>query len=223
MDPQAGDPQRVGKTVYGLPELFASEIGSAQLVANPGCYPTSAILAMTPLLREGIVDPSEIIFDSKSGVSGAGRSPKLTTHYPECNESLAAYNVGRHRHTPEIRQILGLAAGREVDVLFTPHLIPMDRGILTTAYAKPLKSVSESEVIHVLRSFYADRPFVRVVDHLPATKDCTHTNFCDITARVVGGRIMTISCIDNLIKGASGVAVQNMNLMFGVPETMGLL
>ncbi|NLY01928.1 MAG: N-acetyl-gamma-glutamyl-phosphate reductase [Rhodopirellula sp.] len=216
------DPSRLGKVVYGLPELFRDRIPAATLVANPGCYPTSAILPLAPLLKAKLIDPHDIILDSKSGVSGAGRTAKLITHYPECNESLSAYNVGRHRHTPEIEQILGRACGETVDVIFTPHLVPMDRGILTTAYLRPLHDITEEKVLETLREFYDQEPFVRVVDHLPATKDSTDTNFCDITARVVRGRILTISCLDNLIKGASGAAVQNFNLMYGFPETTAL-
>ena len=216
------DPQRVGKVVYGLPELFREQIPPSQLVANPGCYPTSAILALAPLLKAGLIDPLTIIVDSKSGVSGAGRTPKLTTHYPECNESISAYNVGRHRHTPEIEQILGIAAGTAVEVIFAPHLVPMDRGILTTTYSQPTRQVSEEEVLQTIRDFYESEPFVRVVDHFPGTKDSLGTNFCDITARLVRGRVLTFSCLDNLIKGASGAAVQNFNLMYGYPETTAL-
>jgi N-acetyl-gamma-glutamyl-phosphate reductase len=216
------DPERLGKVVYGLPELFRERIVEANLVANPGCYPTSAILALAPLLKAGLIDPAGIIVDSKSGVSGAGRTLKLTTHYPECNESVSAYNVGRHRHTPEIDQVLSTVAGIKIEVIFTPHLIPMDRGILTTTYSRPLRDTSEEKLLETLREFYADEPFVRIMDHLPGTKDSAGTNFCDITARVVRGRIITISCIDNLIKGASGAAVQNFNLMYGYPETTAL-
>ena len=150
----------------------AQQIPPAQLVANPGCYPTSAILALAPLLKAGLIEPKTIIIDSKSGVSGAGRTPKLTTHYPECNESISAYNIGRHRHTPEIEQILGMAAGTPVEVIFTPQLVPMDRGILTTTYSPATGRVSEEKVLQTLRDFYADEPFVRVVEHLPGTKDC---------------------------------------------------
>lgn len=216
------DPQRLGKVVYGLPELFRQQIVGAPLVANPGCYPTSAILALAPLLKAGLIDPEGIIVDSKSGISGAGRTLKLTTHYPECNESVSAYNVGRHRHTPEIDQILSSVAGTKVEVIFTPHLVPMDRGILTTTYSRPTRDVAEDEVLEVLRESYADEPFVRVIDHLPGTKDSLGTNYCDITARVVRGRVITISCLDNLMKGASGAAVQNFNLMYGYPETTAL-
>ncbi|MFO0904990.1 MAG: N-acetyl-gamma-glutamyl-phosphate reductase [Pirellulales bacterium] len=217
------DPARVGRTIYGLPELFADGLREARLVANPGCYPTSAILALAPLLKAGLIDPADIIVDSKSGVSGAGRTPKLGTHFPECNESLSAYNVGKHRHTPEIDQILGRATGAQVQVIFTPHLIPMDRGILTTAYARPTRDVSDAELLQTLRDFYAGQTFVRVRETLPATKDVSGTNFCDLTVRRVRQRVVLVSCIDNLIKGASGAAVQNFNHMYGFPETTALL
>ena len=217
------DPEQLGKVPYGLPELFADRIPSAPLVANPGCYPTSAILALAPLLQLGLIEPRDIIVDSKSGVSGAGRTPKLNTHFPECNESFSAYNIGRHRHTPEIDQILSIAAGRPIEVVFTPHLVPMDRGILTTAYAVPIGPLQEEDLLRALREFYTGRPFVRVVSHLPATKDVAHTNFCHLTARLVRGRVILVSCIDNLIKGASGAAVQNFNLMYGFPETTALM
>ena len=141
------DPARLGQVVYGLPELFREKIAGAKLVANPGCYPTSAILALAPLLKAGIVEAEEIIVDSKSGVSGAGRTPKLITHFPECNESLSAYNVGRHRHTPEIDQVLTTFSGRKVEVIFTPHLVPMDRGILSTTYSRPAAGVTEEKVL----------------------------------------------------------------------------
>jgi N-acetyl-gamma-glutamyl-phosphate reductase len=216
------DPARLGKTPYGLPELFREAIADAPLVANPGCYPTSAIVALAPLLKAGLIEPRDIVVDSKSGVSGAGRSPKLTTHFPECNESVSAYNVGRHRHTPEIDRICSLAGGKPVEVIFTPHLIPMDRGILTTTYSRPIGDVIEEKLLDALRTFYADEPFVRVVEHLPGTKDTVDTNFVDVTARLVRGRVVTISCLDNLIKGASGAAVQNFNLMFAYPETTAL-
>jgi N-acetyl-gamma-glutamyl-phosphate reductase len=216
------DPGRLGKTVYGLPELFREQIRNAPLVANPGCFPTSAILPLAPLLEQGLIAPREIIVDSKSGVSGAGRTPKLTTHFPEANESVSAYNVGRHRHTPEIEQVLSLASQRAVEVIFTPHLIPMDRGILSTCYTQPLGDMTEEKALAAIREFYADEPFVRVVNHLPGTKDSCGTNFCDITARMVRGRLITISCLDNLVKGASGAAVQNFNLMHGFPETTAL-
>ncbi len=217
------DAARMPETPYGLPELFRESIRGAQLVANPGCYPTSAILALAPLLKAGVVSPQGIVIDSKSGVSGAGRTPKPAFHFPECNESLAAYAVGQHRHTPEIDQVLGTFAEVETSVVFTPHLIPMDRGILTTAYVDPVGGVDADAVLDVLRQQYQNEPFVRVIDKLPNTKNVSHTNFCDITARLVRGKVVTISVIDNLIKGASGAAVQNFNLMYDLPETTALL
>ncbi len=220
---QHGDPAGLPAAVYGLPELFRPQIVPARLIANPGCYPTSAILALAPLVKAGLIEPSDIIIDSKSGISGAGRTPKLNTLFPECNESVSAYNVGKHRHTPEIEQVISTAGGKPVQVIFTPHLIPMDRGILTTTYSRPSGSVTETQVMECLRSFYAKEPFVRVVDHLPGTKDSSGTNYCDVTARVVRGRVVTISCLDNLIKGAAGAAVQNFNLLLGYPETMALV
>src|SRR5262245_38506931 len=170
-----------------------------------------------------LVEPTDIIVDSKSGVSGAGRTPKLNTHFPECNESISAYSVGKHRHQPEIEQILGRATGKSVQVIFTPHLTPMERGILSVIYARPTRALSESDVLTCLRGLYAGKPLIPVVTHLPATKDTAHTNFVDITARIVKGRVLLISAEDNLIKGASGAAVQNFNLMFGFPETTALL
>ena len=216
------DPERLGRTVYGLPELFRDAIREARLVANPGCYSTSAILPLAPLLARGLIERDDIIVDSKSGVSGAGRTPKLMTHFPECNESMSAYNVGRHRHTPEIEQVVARHAGARPRVIFTPQLAPMDRGILSTIYAKPTRTLTEREVMDALRDAYAGERFVRVVDHLPGTKDTVDTNFCDVTARVVGGRILLISCLDNLVKGAAGAAVQNFNVLFALPETAGL-
>jgi N-acetyl-gamma-glutamyl-phosphate reductase len=217
------DATRLGKVPYGMPELFREQIIPARLVANPGCYPTTAILPLTPLLRAKLIEPNDIILDAKSGISGAGRAPKPNTHYPECNESISAYGVGKHRHTPEINQYLSLAAGVPMEVIFTPHLTPMDRGILSTAYARPTRPVSQAELLDAIRTFYENEPFVQVVEHLPATKNVAYTNFCHITARVVGQRVMTIAVIDNLIKGASGSAVQNFNLMFGYDETLALL
>jgi N-acetyl-gamma-glutamyl-phosphate reductase len=218
-----GDPDRLGHVPYGLPELFGQQIAGAQVVANPGCYPTSAILALAPLLKAGLIRTDGIILDSKSGVSGAGRTPKLATLFPECNESLSAYNVGKHRHTPEIDQMLTWAAGAPVEVIFTPHLVPMDRGILTTAYGIPVDSIPEKQFVDALRDFYAEKPFVQVVDTLPGTKQVSGTNLCHLAVRSVRGRVLVISCIDNLIKGASGAAVQNFNWMYGFQETTALL
>jgi N-acetyl-gamma-glutamyl-phosphate reductase len=217
------DLAHLAQAVYGLPEVYGEEIATAQLIANPGCYPQTAILGLAPLLAGKYIEPVGIIVDSKSGVSGAGRTPKLTTHFPECNESVAAYAVGKHRHTPEIEQVLSDVAGEPIEVLFTPHLMPMDRGIFSTMYATPRRPFTETELLDLYRAYYAKAPFVRVVEHLPATKDCTGTNFLDVTVRVVRGRIVVLACEDNLVRGASGVAVQNFNWMYGFDERAGLL
>lgn len=221
-DHQHPDPARLAETVYGLPEFYRERIRTAKLVANPGCYPTSAILPLAPLLRAKLISPEGLIVDSKSGVSGAGRTPKPNLHYPEANESFSAYGVGNHRHTPEIDQVLSDVGGAATNVIFTPHLVPMDRGILTTAYATPAAGVDAAAAMKTLRECYAGEPFVRVVDGLPTTKDVVGTNYCDIAARLVRGRLVTISVIDNLVKGAAGAAVQNFNLMYGQPETTAL-
>jgi N-acetyl-gamma-glutamyl-phosphate reductase len=213
----------LAQAVYGLPEIYGEELPAAQLVANPGCYPQTAILGLAPLVAGKYIDLGSIIVDSKSGVSGAGRTPKLTTHFPECNESVCAYNVGRHRHTPEIEQALADIAGQQVEVIFTPHLIPMDRGILSTIYATPHRPMTETQLLELYRAYYAAAPFVRVVNHLPATKDSTGSNFIDLTVRIVRGRILILAAEDNLVRGASGVAVQNFNRMFGFDERLGLL
>jgi N-acetyl-gamma-glutamyl-phosphate reductase len=217
------DPENLKDAVYGLPELYREEIRQATLVANPGCYPTSAILALAPLVEAGLISPEGIIVDSKSGVSGGGREPKPQFHYPECNENISAYGVGTHRHMPEIDQILSDAAGNEVEVIFTPHLVPMDRGILSTCYAVPTAATSTEALLSHFREFYAEEPFVRVLGGLPATKHVLGTNYCDLTVRLVRGRVIVLSAIDNLVKGASGAAVQNFNLMCGIPETTALL
>jgi N-acetyl-gamma-glutamyl-phosphate reductase len=220
------DPGGLSAAVYGLPELFRERIPPAKLIANPGCYTSASILALAPLIALDRIERSGIIIDAKSGVSGAGRSPKLMWHFPECNENLSAYSVGQHRHTPEIDQVLTeLTNGRgdHVEVIFTPHLVPMDRGIFATVYAQPKGPAAvPDELLGMYQSFYSKCPFVRVVSHLPATKDSSFTNFCDITVRVVRGRIVVLACLDNLIKGAAGVAVQNFNLMVGCPEETAL-
>jgi N-acetyl-gamma-glutamyl-phosphate reductase len=217
------DLAHLAQAVYGLPELYGDEIATAQLVANPGCYPQTAILGLAPLVAGRLVELTGIIVDSKSGVTGAGRTPRLPYHFPECNESVSAYGVGTHRHTPEIEQALADVAGEPVEVIFTPHLIPMDRGIFTTIYAVPRRPMTEPELLALYREYYAGKPFVRVRDSLPATKDTAHTNFLDVTVRVVRGRVMVLACEDNLVRGASGVAVQNFNRMMGYDERAGLM
>ena len=218
-----GDVLHLAQAVYGLPEIYGDEIPAAPLIANPGCYPQTAILGLAPLVAGQYVDLQSIIIDSKSGVSGAGRTPKLTTHFPECNESVSAYSVGKHRHTPEIEQVLSDVARDTVEVIFTPHLVPMDRGIFTTIYAVPTRPVTERQLMELFRTYYSGAPFIRLVSHLPASKDSFGTNFVDIALRVVRGRILVLVCEDNLVRGASGVAVQNFNRMYGYDERTGLL
>jgi N-acetyl-gamma-glutamyl-phosphate reductase len=213
----------LAEAVYGLPEIYGEEIGKAQLVANPGCYPQTAILGLAPLVAGHHIDLNSIIVDSTSGVTGAGRDPKPHLHFPECNENFSAYNVGKHRHTPEIEQALGDVAGEPVEVIFTPHLAPMDRGIFSTIYVAPRRPFSEAQLLALYQSYYAKAPFVRVRSSPPATKDTTGTNYLDIALRVVRGRVIVLACEDNLVRGASGVAVQNFNRMFGFDERTGLL
>lgn len=217
------DPGRLGEVPYGLPELFFEQIKDAKLVAGPGCFPTSAILPLAPLARESLFDPEMVIVDSKTGVSGAGRTPKLTNLYSEANESISAYGVGTHRHQPEIVDIVQRATGVTTKVSFTPHLVPMDRGILSTIYLRPNQGATAHQVLECLATYYESQPFVRVVGHLPATRHVTHTNYCDISVREHGDWIVLLSAIDNLVKGASGAAVQCLNIMSGFEQTTALL
>ncbi|MEZ6122625.1 MAG: N-acetyl-gamma-glutamyl-phosphate reductase [Planctomycetaceae bacterium] len=217
------DPTRLSTTVYGLPEVYRVRIADAKLVANPGCYTSTSILGLAPLLIEGLIEPDGIIIDGKSGISGAGRTPKLGTLFSECNESVTAYSIGNHRHTPEIEQVLSDLSGSAVQVAFNPHLMPMDRGILCTMYPRLKQQRSVEELLNVFRRYYADQPFVRIVDHIPATKHVSHTNFCDISVRMNRNQLVVLSATDNLIKGASGVAVQNMNLLLGLDQRTGML
>jgi N-acetyl-gamma-glutamyl-phosphate reductase len=213
-------PERVGTTAYGMPEFFADQIRDADVVANPGCYPTSAILPLAPLVESDLIETSDIIIDSKSGVSGAGRSPKVAMLYCETNESISAYAVGMHRHQPEIDDLLQRISGRQVTTLFTPHLTPMDRGILSTIYVRA--SHTAAEIMDCWRARFADSAFVKPIDHLPATKHVAGTNYVQMTARNCGDRTVLVCAIDNLAKGASGAAIQNMNVMFGLGEAVGL-
>lgn len=212
------------RAAYGLPELFRDRIRSASLIANPGCYPTASALAIFPVLKAGLADPAEpVIVDAASGISGAGRKASDAHHFPERNEAFAAYGVGSHRHMPEIEQTCSAVAGRAVDVIFTPHLIPADRGILATVYIKPNRPVTTDGLRSLYASTYQNEKFVRLRTDSPNTKHVSGTNFCDIAVWAVKGRIVVVSAIDNLIKGASGQAVQNMNLLFGLDETAGLM
>jgi len=219
---QHPDPGRLGATPYGLPELFATELKAAPLVANPGCYPTSAILPLAPLLKEGLISPKDIVVDSKSGVSGAGRTPKLGNLFCEVNESISAYSVGNHRHQPEIVDIVSRYSGVAPEIVFTPHLVPMERGILSTIYVHPNSGATPNQIRECLNSYYPLQGFVRVISHLPATRYVARTNYVDISVRENGPRIILISAIDNLVKGASGAAVQNLNHMFGLDPMLGL-
>lgn len=216
------DAEHLEHAVYGLPELNRDAIAEARLVANPGCYPTSAVLGLAPLVREGLVAPDKIIVDSKSGASGAGRTPKLLTHFPECNESLRAYGIGAHRHQPEIAEQLSTIGRTDVDVLFVPHLVPMDRGIESTIYTQLLSPLTAKQILEMYHDAYDAEPFVVVRNEPPATKDVATTNYVHVHPVVVGRRAVVSVAIDNLTKGAAGQALQNMNLMFGHEETAGL-
>jgi len=219
-------PDLLKSAVYGLPELHRDKIKKTSLIANPGCYPTGAILGLAPLVKKKIVDLTTIIIDSKSGVSGAGRSPSLAHHYPEVNEGLMAYKIGTHRHTPEIEQELAALAGKPVTISFTPHLIPMNRGILSTIYATMNTSDATGQVHALYREFYRNEQFVRVLPagQFPNVRNVRGSNFCDtgVTVDPRTGRVVVVTAIDNLVKGASGQAIQNMNLMMGFDEADGL-
>lgn len=219
-------PEQLAQAVYGLPEVNREAVKNAALTANPGCYPTTAIIGLTPLLKEKLIDPGLIIIDSKSGVSGAGRGLSLNSHFCEANEDFKAYGLPRHRHTPEIEQELSAVAGQDIKVSFTPHLIPLTRGMLSTIYTVPNKSFDPIRVQEIYQEYYATEPFVRVLSpgELPHTRWVQGTNYCDLGLSwdERTGRLTILSAIDNLVKGASGQAIQNMNIMCGLEETMGL-
>ena len=214
------------EAVYGLPELYREKIAKARLVANPGCYPTSVILGVAPLLKAGLIDPDTVVADSKSGASGAGRSAQTGTLFCEVADGFQAYKVGEHRHTPEIEQELSELCGKALKLSFTPHLVPMSRGILSTIYAATSGDTDEKSIRDLYEKQYAHEPFVRVCEAgiYPLTQYVRGSNFCDIGMKLDKrtGRIIILSAIDNLVKGAAGQAVQNMNLMCGLEETMGL-
>jgi N-acetyl-gamma-glutamyl-phosphate reductase len=215
------------QAVYGLCEVYTEAIRKAELIGNPGCYPTSVLLPLVPLLKAKLIETDGLIADSKSGVSGAGRSASLTTHYCQVSESFKAYKVGSHRHTPEMEEILSQQAGEPILLTFVPHLVPMSRGMQTTLYATLKSGVDEHQVGHCLQSFYRGRPFVRICTEgrIPETMHVRGTNFCDIGFKIDARnrRLILLSVIDNLVKGAAGQAVQNMNLMLGIDETTGLM
>lgn len=217
-------PELLAGAVYGLPELHREAIRGARLVASPGCYPTSILLPLAPLLRRGLVEPAGIAVASASGVSGAGRKAETPLLFGECNESLRAYGIPRHRHVPEIEQELAAAAGKPVRITFVPHLAPMTRGIHTTIFADPAPGVTGGQIADALAGAYADEMFVRFTESLPDTKNVVGTNFCDIAVRFDDrcGKVLLLAAEDNLVKGAAGQAVQNLNLMAGLPETEGL-
>lgn len=219
-------PQFIGEAVYGLCEINREAVKKARLVANPGCYPTCSTLSLYPLVKEGLIDANTIIIDAKSGTSGAGRGAKIDNLYCEVNENMKAYGVATHRHTPEIEEQLGYAAGEKVTINFTPHLAPMNRGILVTAYASLKKEVTYEEVKAAYDKYYDKEKFVRVLDKdvCPQTKWVEGSNFVDVNFRIDPRtkRIIVMGAMDNLVKGAAGQAVQNMNLMFGFEETLGL-
>ena len=219
-------PQFIEEAVYGLCEINREDVKKARLVANPGCYTTCSILTCYPLVKEGIIDPNTIIVDAKSGTSGAGRGAKVDNLFCEVNENMKAYGVATHRHTPEIEEQLGYACGEKITINFTPHLVPMNRGILATAYASLKKDVTYEEVKAIYDKYYADEKFVRVLekDVCPQTKWVEGSNYVDVNFKIDPrtNRIIMMGAIDNLVKGTAGQAVQNMNLMFGLKESEGL-
>ena len=220
------DKANIKKAVYGLPELYREKIKKASLIANPGCYPTAAILGICPALVSGIAKTDSIIIDAKSGVTGAGRKASMSFFYSEINESLKAYKLNNHQHMPEIEQELTSLAGTNIAITFVPHLVPMNRGILETIYLRLKKNISPAALLKIYQRFYQREPFVRVLEHeVPSTKNIVETNFCDIGFKLdqEKGLLIIVSVIDNLLKGAAGQAVQNMNIMHDFPEVSGLL
>ena len=221
--------QEINKNaVYGLPEIYKEKIKNTKVVASPGCYPTSAILGVAPLLKNGLADAKKIIVDSKSGVSGAGRSAKLDLIYAEVNENFKAYNILKHRHTPEIKQEMDKLSNGNINLVFTPHLLPINRGILSTIYLDVKdefkESLTEEKIYEIYNDFYKNEFFVRVTENLPEIKNVKNSNICEIGVRYDKefGNIVVVSAIDNLIKGAGGQAVQSMNILFGFDENEGL-
>ena len=216
------DTKNLQHAVFGLPELFRDQIKNATLVANPGCYPTGASLAIAPLLNNDLIETDSVIVNAVTGTSGAGNKPSAKFHFPNMNENLFPYGIGTHRHMPEIEQIASDVAGKSVTVLFQPHVGSFDRGILSTVYCQPKQQLSNDELSQLFTDFYAGEPFVQIRKDAPAVKDVAGTNYCHIYPASVKGRIVSFSAIDNLVKGASGQAIQNLNIIFGLEETMGL-
>jgi N-acetyl-gamma-glutamyl-phosphate reductase len=216
------DTTNLKTAVYGLPELFREQIKGADLIANPGCYPTGALLALAPLLKKGLIETDSIVDSAVTGISGAGRNPTSKFHFPNVNENLFAYGVGAHRHMPEMEQVASEIAGTDVKILFQPHAGSFDRGILSTVYCEPKAKVTSEQLTKLYNDFYAGEPFVQIRADCPGVKDVAGTNYCHIFPTCAKGRIIIFSAIDNLVKGASGQAVQNMNIVFGLEETLGL-
>ena len=216
------DTKNLKHAAFGLPELFRDEIKNAKLVANPGCYPTGASLAVAPLLKNGIVETDMIIVSSVTGASGAGKNPSDKFHFPNMNENLFPYGIGTHRHMPEIEQIMSEVSGQDTTVLFQPHVGPFDRGIISTVYCKPKEKLDKEQLDKLYSDFYANEPFVQVCKGAPGVKDVAGTNYCHVFPAYAKGMYVCFSAIDNLVKGASGQAIQNMNIIFGLDETLGL-
>ena len=216
------DTENLASAVYGLCELYREQIKQASLIANPGCFPTSAILALAPLLRNGLVKCDSIIVNCVTGASGAGKNPSANFHFPNMNENIFAYGVGAHRHMPEMEQVASDIAGEKVTILFQPHVGPFDRGILSSVYCEPTEKADQAQLAKLYDEFYASESFVQVLDVPPMLKAVARTNYCQVFPTVSKGRIVVFSAIDNLIKGASGQAIQNMNIMFGLEEMTGL-
>jgi len=221
------DAENLSRAVYGLTEIFRKDIKNANLISNPGCYPTASTLGLIPAVAGDWIDLSTIVIDAKSGVSGAGRSPSLSTHFSEVYENMKAYKIAVHQHTPEIENVIGRIAGKEIQVVFVPHLIPIDKGILSTIYARLKRNAKTADVLKSYQEFYKNEAFVRVLPQgsYPLTKSVEGTNYCDMGLEVDErtGNVIIISVIDNMVKGASGQAVQNMNVMCGFPETEALV
>ncbi|MHC4130711.1 MAG: N-acetyl-gamma-glutamyl-phosphate reductase [Planctomycetota bacterium] len=217
------DIENLKKAAFGLPELFRDQIKGKNLIANPGCFPTGALLALAPLLKHGLIETGNIIVNSVTGVSGAGKNPTSNFHFPNMNENLFAYSVGTHRHMPEMEQIAADITGGDVQILFQPHVGPFDRGIFSTVYCNPKEKAVPDKLLTLYNDFYKSETFVQVCSDVPAVKNVAFTNYCHVFPTVVKDMVVVFSVIDNLVKGASGQAVQNMNIIFELDETLGLL
>ncbi|MBL7106014.1 MAG: N-acetyl-gamma-glutamyl-phosphate reductase [Phycisphaerae bacterium] len=217
------DVKNLETAVYGLPELFREDIKNTNLVANPGCFPTGCLLAIAPLLKNGLIETGDIIDNAVTGSSGAGKNPSVKFHFPNMNENMFAYGIGTHRHMPEMEQVAADIAGKKVELLFQPHVGCFDRGILSSVYCTPKKVIDQDELIELYNDFYENEQFVQVCKQSPEIKDVAASNYCHVYPAVAKEKIVCFSAIDNLVKGASGQAIQNMNIIFGLDETLGLL